>query len=407
MRARAFALICLALTLFGSSDALADKRVALVIGNSAYQHVPKLSNPANDATAVGLLFKSAGFDSVELLENLGVNDMRRAVRDFSDRARDADIAVIYYAGHGMEAGGVNYLIPVDASLRRDIDVEDEAVSLDRLLQVLEAAKRLRLVILDACRDNPFTKSMARTMASRAIGRGLARVEPATSDTLIAFAAKAGLTAGDGEGVHSPFTAALLKYLVTPGLDVRLALGRVRDDVLANTGNKQEPFVYGSLGGTTVTLASLSIDPRNDDGAATPTILDKELQAFRDYEIAAKVGTKEAWDSFLTKYPAGFYADLARSQRARFSTAPSKKSASGNPSDTSAQPQESGTKPPPSGAARPSERKKTKSAQSGGCVERCIAFNGNNMPASYRRQNAKALAESCYIAVAQGHSYCGR
>jgi uncharacterized caspase-like protein len=161
--------------MFGIGGALADKRVALLIGNSAYQHVPKLPNPANDAEAVGILFKSAGFDSVETRENLNVNDMRRVVRDFSDQARDADVAVI------LEVSGVNYLIPVDASLRRDIDVEDEAVSLDRLLLAMEPAKRLRLVILDACRDNPFTKSMTRTMASRAIGRGLARIEPATSD----------------------------------------------------------------------------------------------------------------------------------------------------------------------------------------------------------------------------------
>jgi uncharacterized caspase-like protein len=322
MRARTLSLLYLVLTLlgFGSGEALADRRVALVIGNSTYQHVPKLPNPENDAGAIGILFKSAGFDSVELRENLGVNEMRRVVRDFSDRARDADVAVIYYAGHGIEAGGVNYLVPIDASLRRDIDVEDEAVSLDRLLQVLEPAKRLRLIILDACRDNPFTKSMARTMASRAIGRGLARVEPVTSDTLIAFAAKAGLTAADGDGTHSPFTTALLKHLVTPGLDVRLALGRVRDEVLSRTGNKQEPFVYGSLGGSTVTLASLSAEPKNDDGAQS-LLPDKDLQAFRDYEIAAKVATKEAWDSFLAKYPTGFYADLARGQRTKLVDSP--------------------------------------------------------------------------------------
>ena len=152
---------------------MADRRVALVIGNSKYQHVPNLPNPANDANAIKLLLRSAGFDVVAL-ENVGVSDMRRAVRDFTERTRDADIAIIYYAGHGMEVGGINYLVPMDATLRRDIDVEDETVSLDRLLQVLEPAKRLRLVVLDACRDNPFAKSMARTMASRAIGRGLAR-----------------------------------------------------------------------------------------------------------------------------------------------------------------------------------------------------------------------------------------
>jgi len=295
----------------GITQAMAEMRVALVIGNSSHQHVPNLPNPANDAEAIALLLKSAGFDAVETRQNLGINEMRRTVSDFSERTRDAEIAVIYYAGHGMEVGGTNYLVPVDATLRLDVDVEDETVSLDRLLQVMESTKRLRLVILDACRDNPFLKSMSRTMASRAIGRGLARVEPTASDTLIAFAAKAGLTAADGDGSNSPFTTALLKYLVVPGLDVRLALGRVRDDVLKSTHNAQEPFVYGSLGGATVTLASLTAGERIE-----PAGLDVDAAAARDYEIAAKVGTREGWDAFLRKYATGFYADLARAQRAK-------------------------------------------------------------------------------------------
>jgi len=296
-----------------AGPALADKRVALVLGNSRYQHAPNLTNPANDSAAVNLLLKSSGFDVVTAQENLGVNEMRRAVRDFSDQVRDADIAVIYYAGHGIEVGGINYLVPVDASLRRDIDVEDETVSLDRLLQVLEPAKRLRLVILDACRDNPFTKFMSRTMASRAVGRGLARVEPVTSDTLIAFAAKAGSTAADGSGMHSPFTSALLKHMVTPGLDVRLAFGRVRDEVLEKTANKQEPFVYGSLGGKTVTLAAL---PKDDRMNQPSPVGDPEAAAARDYEAATKVNTKAAWEAFLRTYPGGFYAELARAQLAK-------------------------------------------------------------------------------------------
>jgi len=297
-----------------TGQALAIKRVALVIGNSAYQRVPILANPANDSGAIALLFKRAGFDFVETEENLSISDMRRVVRDFSDKTQDADIAVIYYAGHGLEVGEINYLVPIDASLRRDIDVVDEAVSLDRLLQVMEPARNLRLVILDACRDNPFTKSMTRTMASRTINRGLARVEPATSDTLVAFAVKAGLTAADGDGAHSPFTTALLRHLATPGLDVRLALGRVRDEVLHNTGNVQEPFVYGSLGGATVSLVSLK-----DDGPALPSNADPDAPASRDYEAAAKVGTKEAWDVFIAKYPTGFYADLARERRRKLSS----------------------------------------------------------------------------------------
>jgi uncharacterized caspase-like protein len=114
------------------------------------------------------------------------------------------------------------------------------------MQVLEPVKRLRLIILDACRDNPFARTMKRTMASRSVGQGLARIEVLTSDTLVAYAVKAGLTASDGDKANSPYTLALLKHLTTPGLDVRLALGRVRDEVLRATGNRQEPFVYGSV-----------------------------------------------------------------------------------------------------------------------------------------------------------------
>lgn len=240
-----------------ASAAKAERRVALVIGNSGYQFVNPLPNPANDANAIADLFRHAGFDVVVAKNDLSVTDMRRAMRDFSDQATDADIAVIYYAGHGMEVDGTNYLIPIDAKLERDIDIEDEALSIDRVLRVVEPARRLRLVILDACRDNPFTRSMARTVRNRSIGRGLAKVEPTVSDTLIAFAAKAGSFANDGDGGHSPFTTALINHLTTPGLDLRIAFGMVRDDVLAMTGNKQEPFVYGSLGGALASLAPVA------------------------------------------------------------------------------------------------------------------------------------------------------
>src|SRR6185312_8840019 len=135
--------------------ALASKRVALVIGNSAYQSVAKLANPANDSEAMSATLKGIGFDVVEFKRDLKATEMRRVLRDFSDRTRDADIAIIYYAGHGIEIDGTNYIIPVDALLERDIDAYDEAISLDRLLTVVEPAKRLRLVMLDACRDNPF------------------------------------------------------------------------------------------------------------------------------------------------------------------------------------------------------------------------------------------------------------
>ena len=235
------------------APAESSKRVALVIGNSAYARVGKLENPARDAGAVEKMLRHAGFETVEVMRDLSNSAMRRALRDFSDQARDADIAVVFYAGHGIEVNGSNYLIPVDAVLERDIDVEDETVPLERVSQVLEQAKRLRLVVLDACRDNPFMRSMRRTIGSRSIGRGLAKVEVLTIDTLIAFAAKAGSTAEDGRGSNSPYTTALVKHLATPGLDVRLAFGRVRDEVLRSTKGKQEPVYYGSLGGAEIAL----------------------------------------------------------------------------------------------------------------------------------------------------------
>jgi hypothetical protein len=308
---RILGVIALAIISFGllGQPAMADKRVALVIGNSAYQKVTRLTNPANDSSAMAETLKNAGFDIVDLKRDLNVNEMRRALREFADKVRNADVAVVYYAGHGMEINGTNYVIPVDAVLERDLDAFDEAIPLDRILAVIEPARQLRLVILDACRDNPFNETMRRTIGSRAVARGLAKVEPASPNTLIAFAAKAGSTASDGDSQNSPFTAALVKYLARPGLDLRKAFGFTRDDVLKATNNKQEPFVYGSLGGEDVSLVPASI-------VATPAISapDSNSSIRRDYELAERVGTRPVWDSFIRNYPAGFYTDLAKAQR---------------------------------------------------------------------------------------------
>src|SRR5260370_95775 len=296
-----------------SQSAIAEKRVALTIGNSAYQNVSRLANPGNDSEAMSATLKNAGFDVVDLRRDLNANAMRRALRDFSDNVRDADIAIVYYAGHGIEIDGTNYLIPIDAVLERDIDGFDEAIPLDRILTVIEPAKQLRLVILDACRDNPFNKTMKRTIGARAVGRGLAKVEPTSPNTLIAFAAKAGSTASDGDSKNSPFTAALVKYLPKPGLDLRKAFGFARDDVLKATNNKQEPFIYGSLGGNDVALVPAAAAPSSATGLSDPN-----APIRRDYELAERIGTKPVWDSFINNYPSGFYTDLAKAQRDRLS-----------------------------------------------------------------------------------------
>ncbi|MFK4485768.1 hypothetical protein ABIA45_000846 [Bradyrhizobium sp. USDA 336] len=296
----------------GAGPALAEKRVALVMGNSAYKNVARLANPANDATLVGGMFRKAGFDTVDIKLDLNGSEMRRALRDFGGKARDAGVAVVYYAGHGIELDGVNYLIPTDATLETDSDVLDETIALDRALFAVEPAKQLRLIILDACRDNPFAKTMKRTIASRAIGRGLAKVEPTSPNTMIAFAAKAGSTASDGDSKNSPFAAALVERLPTPGLDLGKAFRFVRDDVLKSTGNKQEPFVYGSLGGDDVALV-----PAKPVAAPGPQANpDSEIR--RDYELALQLGTRDVWTAFLNRYPSGFYTDLAKAQLNRIS-----------------------------------------------------------------------------------------
>lgn len=233
-----------------TSDAsTGDRRIALVIGNSAYENVAALPNPVRDASLVADVLKLTGFESVTLVTNLRKDALVSALREFAARAETADWAVVYYAGHGMEVGGVNYLIPIDAKIAADREIGFEAVPVDQVLNAAERARKLRLVILDACRDNPFAAQMKRTMtvASRSVSRGLAPVEP-EAGTLVVYAAKDGETALDGDGSNSPFAAAFVKNLPTPGLEVRRLFDFVRDDVMEATGRRQKPFSYGSISG---------------------------------------------------------------------------------------------------------------------------------------------------------------
>src|SRR5918911_1053104 len=194
-------LFTLVLTLSAQGASAPGRRVALVVGVSAYQAVPPLPNAVNDAGAVADLFRNAGFDVVTARSNVGNLEFKRALREFEDTVTDADIAVVFYAGHGIEIRDVNYLIPADAKLLNERDADDEAIALDRLITALEPAKRLRLIILDACRDNPFASKMKRRVATRAVNAGLGKVAPSTSDTLIAYAAKDKAVAADGEDGH--------------------------------------------------------------------------------------------------------------------------------------------------------------------------------------------------------------
>jgi hypothetical protein len=309
-------LACASMCILASDPALAGRRVALVIGNSAYRNAGVLPNTSNDAKAIAALFTKAGFDFVDLRQDLGVVDFKRAIRGFMSEAGSADIAVVYYAGHGIESGGKNYLIPIDAKLATDFDADDETVMLDRVIAALEPAHQLRLVILDACRENPFLRTIQRTVSLRAAPSGLTRVDPINSDTLIAFAARDGSFSLDGNGPHSPFTTALLKYIAEPGLDIRIALGQVRDEVLSVTANRQEPYVYGSLGGKAISLVPAP-EPKKIE--PQPEALDSNEVA-RDYQMAERVGTQKAWESFLTLHPRGYHAALAREQLGKLNTA---------------------------------------------------------------------------------------
>jgi hypothetical protein len=219
------------------------KRVALVIGNSGYRVGP-LVNPGNDAVAVAqILQQQLAFDRVLLKRDLTFEGFRATLHEFSREAVGADMAVVYFAGHGTEVGGKNFLIPVDANLTRASALDLEAIPLDTVLGQLGGVRKLKLVILDACRNNPF----AMAGAKRTVSRGLARVEP-EENTMVVYAAKDGSTADDGIGRrHSPFTEAFLKHAPIPGIEVALMFRRVRDEVIKATGDEQRPHVYFTLG----------------------------------------------------------------------------------------------------------------------------------------------------------------
>jgi hypothetical protein len=260
-----------------------------------------------------VLLKDAGFEIVAASTDLSRAQMSQTLDRLQTAAQGADIALVFYSGHGMEVGGVNYLIPKDATLTSDRDIKYEAIALDDVLSALDGATRLKIVLLDACRNNPFAASMKRLATRGAATRGLAQVEASSANMLIAYAAAPGATALDGEGANSPFTAALVKHLAEPGKDIRLALGAVRDEVARAAGNRQTPFITGSLGGEPIVLKPTPEVAAPSDGP--------DAAARRDFALAKAEESLAAWDAFLAKYDKGFYATLARDQRQRLLSAP--------------------------------------------------------------------------------------
>lgn len=246
----------------------AGDRVALVLGAASYKSLPPLRNTVNDAIAIASTLEGMGFE-VETLINTPLDQVREALNIFTFRAETADLALIYFAGHGVEVEGENFLVPIDAVAETNADLFRQAISLKELLRAVESARQMRIIILDSCRDNPLDGSLVHAN-STSMGQsqssqdgGLAVPSPERG-TMVAFAAKDGHVALDGTGENSPYAKALMRHLPTSGLDISLVFRRVRDEVLRTTGNRQEPHTYGSLPGIPYFLAGPANNERAPD-----------------------------------------------------------------------------------------------------------------------------------------------
>ena len=311
---RSLVLATLALAILGMpAVVLADGRVALVVGNSTYAHIGRLPNPENDAIDMAAALQRLGFDVTTEFDVDRVS-LTEALRAFTRRSAGADVSLVFYAGHGIEMDGVNYLVPVDARLERDTDVRFEAIELDDVLAATEGAG-LRVVILDACRNNPLARSMQRTTARRSVSRGsFGDLDESLlgDETLVAYAAAAGTTAADGTGRNSPYTSALLAYLEQP-LELSAVFRQVRARVLEATEGEQRPHEYASLLGEHYLSGAL--------GAATGTAVDGATAAARLQQENLFWGsiqestTAADFEAYLRQYPAGAYRALATNRLA--------------------------------------------------------------------------------------------
>ena len=314
-----------------TAPALTAERVALVVGNAAYEReMAVLKNPGNDAAAVTVALRRLGFEVIEG-RDLNEEDFYDKIIAFDDAARSARMTLFFYAGHGLQVDGRNYLAPVDLKLERKQDLRRHAIELAAVLEVMRS--ETNLVILDACRNNPLAGELARSLGmsrAAAASRGLARVESA-SGTLIAYATEPGAVAADGAGDHSPFTAALLEHLETPGLSVNDLFTHVTDLVLANTGGKQKPWTHSSMSKVVRLVEASTPDPTAAVAASPPVsesmpdrVTAEELAAERlaaERELLFWESVKDSADAadlraYLDRYPDGAYEVLARNRLKR-------------------------------------------------------------------------------------------
>ena len=301
-----------------AAPAGAGQRAALVIGNADYAHAPALDTPTHDASAIAAALERLGF-AVDHLENADQAALLRGIRAFATAAEAAPVAVVFYAGHGIAVEEQNFLLPTDARLASERDLEFEAVPLSLVERAVNRSLEFGVIILDASRENPFASSMRGAGAMRTIGRGLAKVEP-LADTLVASAAKEGTVVPEGQGRNSLYSESLLRYLEESGLEVEEMFRKVRETVLAATGGKQEPSVYGSLSNKSAYLRPLptpsaeapEVAQGKGQGDDLEQLTAERLQAERLYWESVKDSSDPAEiQTYLDQYPTGTYAALAR------------------------------------------------------------------------------------------------
>ena len=321
------AAISIAAFLVSGNAAFADKRVAFVVGNAAYKNVPQLPNPAIDSKAMARVLRNVGFDVVEGA-NLTRDAMTAKLLEFGKKSEGADVAVFFYAGHGIAVNGVNYLLPVDADLKSEMDVKlGAAINVDLTLDQTMSDAKVKLVFLDACRDNPFAAKIRSAKATRSVNvqSGLAEMKSGEG-TLIAFATGPGQTALDGEaGTNSPFTRALLANIAQPGIEIQQAMTKVRAQVNDETSKGQLPWGHTNLMGNGLSQSGRRAGRGHDravertGAAASSQRSDVELEFWRSIKDSNKV---EELNAYLTSYPNGTFKSIALARIAALQDGPS-------------------------------------------------------------------------------------
>jgi TonB family protein len=378
------------LTLEAGPGARNGRRVALVIGNGAYDVAP-LNNPVNDAQDMAQSLRQLGFDVLSG-SNLTQREMRQLIREFGQKIKGGGVGLFYYAGHGMQVKGQNYLIPVGADIQAEADVEDLAVSVNLVLNVMDdAGNGLNIVVLDACRNNPFARSF------RSAAGGLAQVDAPTG-TLIAYATAPGSVASDGTSRNGLYTQELLKFMRTPGLDIENVFKQVRISVRTLTQGRQTPWEASSLvGDFYFTGAGREAPASSAATPANPSPTDSSAFELSYWDSIKNSTDPEDFKAYLRKYPDGQFADLARRKAGPTRTRPESNADAGS---GQAAPQTSAKREAPSAESGAGESTKQQGGNARGRVVSGGVLNGKatSLPAPEYPREARAANASGTVTV---------